>query len=72
MQHVLLQVIVVAIKIPKLSHQILLLALNAKKQTVTLPIITPRCEHMRIRIEGVGMAKIYSIYYETETVEGRP
>lgn len=43
---------------------------SAKKQTVTLPVITPRCEHMRIRIDGEGMAKIYSIYYETETVEG--
>ena len=43
---------------------------SAKKQTVILPVNTPRCEHMRIRIDGEGIAKIYSIYYETETVEG--
>ena len=45
---------------------------SAKKQSVILPIVTPRCEHMRIKFDGCGAAKIYSIYYETESVEGKP
>lgn len=37
------------------------------KRTVLLPIVTPRCDHMRIRLDGKGYVKVYSIYYETET-----
>lgn len=44
----------------------------AYKRSVLLPILTPRCDHMRIRIGGSGNAKIYSISYETETVGERP
>lgn len=44
----------------------------AHKRSVLLPIVTPRCDHMRMRISGVGNAKIYSISYETETVGERP
>ena len=44
----------------------------AHKRSVQMPIVTPRCDHMRIRISGEGNAKIYSISYETETVGERP
>ena len=35
-------------------------------RSFSLPIRPKRCDHMKIRIEGVGMAKIYSI---TKTIE---
>lgn len=44
----------------------------ANKRSVQMPIVTPRCDHMRMRISGVGNAKIYSVSYETETVGERP
>lgn len=42
------------------------------KRSVLLPIVTPRCDHMRLRLSGKGAAKIYSLSYETETVGERP
>ena len=36
-------------------------------QTLTLPIMPRRCDHMRIRMEGVGGVRIYSL---TKTIEG--
>ena len=36
-------------------------------QTITLPIMPRRCDHMRIRMEGVGGVRIYSL---TKTIEG--
>ena len=36
-------------------------------QTLTLPVIPRRCDHMRIRLEGIGNVRIYSI---TKTIEG--
>ncbi len=36
-------------------------------RSFSIPIRPKRCDHMRLRIEGVGMAKIYSI---TKTIEG--
>jgi hypothetical protein len=36
-------------------------------QTFTIPIIPRRCDHFRLKIEGSGNAKIYSI---TKTIEG--
>lgn len=44
---------------------------SSKKQSFIMPIITERCDHMRLRICGKGYAKIYSISYETETVGDR-
>lgn len=41
-------------------------------QTVVLPIATPRCDHMRVKINGHGAVKIYSVSYETETVGDMP
>ena len=41
-------------------------------QTVVLPITTPRCDHMRVKISGRGAVKIYSVSYETETVGDMP
>lgn len=38
----------------------------ARLQSVCLPIAVPRCDHMRIRLCGVGNIKIYSIAYTTE------
>lgn len=35
-------------------------------RTVTVPIKPRRCDHLRMRIEGFGAAKIYSI---TKTIE---
>ena len=35
-------------------------------RSFTVPIRPQRCDHMRIRIEGIGNAKIYSI---TKTIE---
>lgn len=37
------------------------------RQSVTLPVVTPRCDRMRVRISGKGSAKIYSMYYEIES-----
>lgn len=42
------------------------------KRTVLMPVVTPRCDHMRFKISGKGEAKIYSISYETETVGDKP
>lgn len=36
------------------------------RANVTLPVVTPRCDRMRVRISGRGRAKIYSIYFEVE------
>ena len=36
-------------------------------QTMTLPILPRRCDHMRIRFEGVGNVRIYAL---TKTIEG--
>lgn len=36
------------------------------RANVTLPVVTPRCDRMRVRISGRGKAKIYSIYFEVE------
>ena len=41
------------------------------KRSFLMPIVTPRCDHMRYRISGKGNSKIYSISYETETVGDR-
>ena len=43
-----------------------------RKGTVVVPIVTPRCDHMRYRIGGHGDVKIYSISFETETVGDTP
>lgn len=43
-----------------------------RKGTVVVPIITPRCDHMRYRIGGHGDVKIFSISFETETVGDTP
>lgn len=37
-----------------------------KTGSVVLPCITPRCDHLRIKIEGKGDIKIYSISRKTE------
>ena len=42
------------------------------KRTFVMPVVTPRCDHMRFRISGKGDAKIYSISFETETVGDKP
>lgn len=39
---------------------------NTRKHAFTIPIIPRRCDHMRMRITGVGDCKIYSISKETE------
>ncbi|MHB1316176.1 MAG: hypothetical protein ACYCX2_11995 [Christensenellales bacterium] len=36
------------------------------KRTITVPVIPQRCDHLRIKIEGTGPCKIYSI---TKTIE---
>lgn len=41
--------------------------INAVKRTVKIPIIPRRCDHMRMRISGVGGCRIFSI---SKTVEG--
>lgn len=33
----------------------------ASVKTVTMPVIPARCDHMRLRLEGVGGCKVYSI-----------
>lgn len=38
----------------------------AAMKTVTMPLVPARCDHMRLRLEGVGGCKVYSI---TKTVE---
>ena len=38
-------------------------------KTVTVPILPIRCDHMRIRIEGVGACRIYSIVKTFEAAE---
>ena len=35
-------------------------------KTTTVPVIPARCDHMRLRLEGVGGCKVYSI---TRTIE---
>lgn len=41
-------------------------------ETLVLPITTPRCDHMRVKLDGRGDVKIYSLSYETETVGDLP
>jgi hypothetical protein len=38
-------------------------------KTVTVPVLPIRCDHMRIRIEGVGACRIYSIIKTFEAAE---
>ena len=38
-------------------------------RTVTVPVLPMRCDHMRIRIEGVGACRIYSITKTFEEAE---
>ncbi len=38
-----------------------------KTGSVTLPFTTPRCDHLRMKIEGSGKVKVYSISRKTET-----
>ena len=38
-------------------------------KTVTVPVLPIRCDHMRIRIEGVGACRIYSITKTFEAAE---
>ena len=33
----------------------------ASVKTVTMPVVPARCDHMRLRLEGVGGCKVYSI-----------
>ena len=40
--------------------------------TAVFWVVTPRCDHMRVRISGHGTVKVYSISYETETVGDTP
>ena len=40
--------------------------------TVVFPIVTPRCNHMRVKISGHGAVRINSLWYETETVSDTP
>lgn len=40
--------------------------------TVVFPVVTPRCDHMRVKISGHGAVRIYSLSYETETVSDTP
>lgn len=40
--------------------------------SVVLPVATPRCDHMRIRLRGRGDIQIYSIAYITEDAGGVP
>ncbi len=42
-----------------------------QKQSFVMPIITERCDHMRIRIRGKGMATVYSVSFETEAAGDR-
>lgn len=39
---------------------------NTDKRNYVVPIITRRCDHMRIRMEGYGEAKLYSLQKVTE------
>ena len=41
------------------------------KRSFMMPVVTPRVDHARIRISGVGGVKIYSISYETESAGDR-
>lgn len=41
-------------------------------ETAVIPIETPRCDHVRLKISGSGAIKIYSVSYETETVGDLP
>lgn len=40
--------------------------------SVYLPVTTPRCDHMRIRLRGRGEIKIYSIAYQIESASDIP
>ena len=40
--------------------------------TAVFSVVTPRCDHMRVRINGHGAVRVYSISYETETVGDMP
>ena len=39
-------------------------------KTVTMPVVPARCDHMRLRLEGVGGCKVYSITRTIENGEG--
>ena len=41
----------------------------ATMKTVTMPLIPARCDHMRLRMEGVGGCKVYSITKSVESGE---
>lgn len=38
-------------------------------KTVTMPVTPARCDHMRLRLEGVGGCKVYSITKTLESAE---
>jgi hypothetical protein len=38
-------------------------------KTVTMPVMPARCDHMRLRLEGVGGCKVYSITKTMENAE---
>lgn len=38
-------------------------------RTVTMPVMPARCDHMRLRLEGVGGCKVYSITKKMENAE---
>ena len=38
-------------------------------KTVTMPVMPARCDHMRLRLEGVGGCKVYSITKTLESAE---
>lgn len=45
--------------------------MSPHKRTFLMPVVTPRVDHARIRISGVGGVKIYSVSYETESAGDR-
>ena len=45
--------------------------MSPHKRSFMMPVVTPRVDHARIRISGVGGVKIYSISYETESAGDR-
>ncbi len=45
--------------------------MSPHKRSFLMPVVTPRVDHARIRISGIGGVKIYSISYETESAGDR-
>ena len=37
-----------------------------KTGSINIPFITPRCDHLKIKIEGIGDIKILSIFRKIE------